>query len=319
MSQEYQKKMSEKSSISSFHQTFECFRFDSAACDSRLFPVPPHRHYFSEVMIVRSGVCRVTRSSNSILLHPGEVLYVSPLYQHSVDSADGKPVVFDVVKFSATRLREIPVYLSDIRSLALDAARAQLPVYMSAEEAEQYHLGDIISECLAETERQDFAWDLHVRALIYLLISGLTRFWISRREAFTDQPLPDQEDPLLEIPGYIEQNISEPLKVEDLARRCSLSYPWFAKRFREFYGLSCKQFIEHIRTETVEQYLVYSDLDLAEISSRTGYTDCSHMVKDFRRMTGTTPGQFRSMMKIQGQTPFSRFSGTTILNHPSKG
>ena len=311
--------MSEKSSISSFHQTFECFRFDSATCDSRLFPVPPHRHYFSEVMIVRSGVCRVIRSSNTLLLHPGEVLYISPLHQHSVDSADGKPVVFDIVKFSATRLREIPVYLSDIRSLAMDAARAQLPVYMSAEEAEKYHLGDIISECLVESGRQEFAWDLHVRALIYLLISGLTRFWITRREDFTDQPLPDQEDPLLEIPGYIEQNISEPLKVEDLARRCSLSYPWFAKRFREFYGLSCKQFIEHIRTETVEQYLVYSDLDLAEISSRTGYTDCSHMVKDFRRMTGMTPGQFRSTMKIQGFAPFSRFSAQSVPNHPSKG
>ena len=311
--------MSEQTRMNSFHQTFECFRFDTAACDSRLFPVPSHRHYFSEVLIVRSGAVRIIRVSSELTLHPGELIYISPLVQHAVDSADGKPVVFDVVKFSATRLREIPTYLSDIRSLALDAAHAHLPVYMSTEEVQKYHLADIISECLVECQRQDFAWDLHVRALIYLLITGLTRFWIARRENFTDQPLLDQDDPLLEIPGYLEQNISEPLKVEDLARRCSLSYPWFAKRFREFYGLSCKQFIEHIRTETVEQYLVYSDLDLAKISSRTGYTDCSHMVKDFRRMTGTTPGQFRSLMKIHGQTPFSRFSGHTLLNHPSKG
>ena len=76
---------------------------------------------------------------------------------------------------------------------------------------------------------------------------------------------------------------------------------------------------EHIRTGTVEQYLVYTDLDLAEISARTGYTDCSHMVKDFRRMIGVTPGHFRSLMKIQGQAPISRFSGSGVLNHPSKG
>ena len=311
--------MSEKNGFNSFHQTFECIHFDSTACDSRLFPVPPHRHYFSEVMLVRSGTARVVRGSTELILHAGELIYISPLVQHSVDSADGKPLVFDVVKFSATRLREIPTYLSDIRSMALDAGHAQLPIYMNTEEVRKYHLADIISECLVECERHDFAWDLHVRALIYLLITGLARFWIVRREAFTDQPLPDQDDPLLEIPGYIEQNISEPLKVEDLARRCSLSYPWFAKRFREFFGLSCKQFIEHIRTETVEQYLVYTDLDLAEISARTGYTDCSHMVKDFRRMIGVTPGHFRSLMKIQGHAPISRFSGSSVLNHPSKG
>ncbi len=311
--------MSVTNNIKSFQQTFECFRFDSAACDSRLFPIPPQRHYFSEVILVRSGICRLVRGNRKHTLHPGELLYVSPLVEISIDSADGNPVVFDIVRFSATRLKEIPSYMTDMRCLVLDAAHANLPVYMDTEEVKKYHLDTIVQECLVETERQSFAWDLHVRALIYLLISGLARFWISRRSDFTDQPLLNRNDPILEIPGYIEQNISEPLKVEDLARRCALSYPWFAKRFREFYGMSCKQFIEHVRTETVQQYLVYTDLDLADISAQTGYTDCSHMVKDFRRMTGITPGQFRSMMKVQGQTPFSRFSGQPILNHPSKG
>ena len=51
--------MSEKTGFNSFHQTFECIHFDSTTCDSRLFPVPPHRHYFSEVMLVRSGAARV--------------------------------------------------------------------------------------------------------------------------------------------------------------------------------------------------------------------------------------------------------------------
>ena len=311
--------MSETNNINTCYQTFGCFRFDSAACDSRLFPIPPQRHYYSQVMLVRSGICHVVRGNCTHTLHPGELLYVSPLVEISVDSEDGNPVVFDAIRFSATRLQEIPAYLSDMRCLALDAAHANLPVYMDAEEVKKYHLDSIIEECLVECERQRFAWDLQVRALIYLLISNLARFWLSRREDFTDQPLPNRDDPILGIPGYIEQHIDEPLKVEDLARYCTLSYPWFAKRFREFYGISCKQFIEHVRTETVQQYLVYTDLDLADISARTGYTDCSHMVKDFRRMIGVTPGQFRSVMKVQGQSPFSRFSGQPILNHPSKG
>ena len=79
------------------------------------------------------------------------------------------------------------------------------------------------------------------------------------------------------------------------------------------------QFIQQLRNEAVELYLVYSDLDLASISDRTGYTDCSHMVKDFRRMTGMTPGQYRSSMKIQGFAPFSRFSALPAPIHPPKG
>ena len=84
--------MSETNNIKSFQQTFECFRFDSAACDSRLFPIPPQRHYFSEVILVRSGICRLVRGNRKHTLHPGELLYVSPLVEISIDSADGNPV-----------------------------------------------------------------------------------------------------------------------------------------------------------------------------------------------------------------------------------
>ena len=101
---------------------------------------------------------------------------------------------------------------------------------------------------------------------------------------------------------------------QTLAARCSISYPWFAKRFHDYFGISCKQCIEKLRVETVEQYLTYSDLDLKTISQKTGYTDCSHMVKDFRRMNGMTPGQYRSLMKRQGRSPISPFEH----NSPSK-
>ena len=81
--------------------------------------------------------------------------------------------------------------------------------------------------------------------------------------------------------------------MEDLAARCGLSYPWFAKKFREIYGISCKDYIEQIRVAQVEKYLLFTDLDLMRISELTGYADCSHMIKNFKRIMDTTPGQYR--------------------------
>ena len=309
--------MSEMIQDSTLCQAFACYRVESPS-ENGTFSVEAHSHYFSEVMLMRSGTCRVLRGSYTYILKPGELIYISPLVRHSVESVDGSPVVYDVVKFSATRLREIPTYLSDLHSFTMDAAHAHLSVHMNSRDVQTWHLDKIITECVMECERRDFAWDLHVRALICLLITGLSRFWLNRRESLADYH-PHARDPILDIPAYIEQHISEPLKVEDLASQCGLSYPWFAKRFREFFGLSCKQFIQQLRNEAVELYLVYSDLDLASISDRTGYTDCSHMVKEFRRMTGTTPGQYRSMMKIQGHSHFIPFSRQAAPNHPSKG
>ena len=310
--------MSEQIPDVSICQAFEIFRVDSSSINAGIIPTPSLSHHFSEILLVRSGTCRVTRGSQVHMLAPGELVYIAPMIRHYIDSADGKPVVFDVVKFSLTRLMEIPSWLSSLRSIALDASSVQLPIQMTTEDVKFWHMDSIIEECLVECERQAFAWDLHVRALIYLLITGLARFWITGREHLA-VPQPAERDPILDIPAYIEQHISESLRVEDLARRCSLSYPWFAKRFHELFGISCKQFIEHVRAEYVEQYLVHTDMDLTEISELTGYTDSSHMVKDFKRMTGMTPGQFRSMLRLQGRRPFSSFSAPDRLNRPSKG
>ena len=296
---------------------FECMRFHSESAGN-MFPVPAHSHYFSEIILVREGVCHITRKGFSDQLSAGELIYIAPMIRHSIESADGNPVTVDVIKYSATRLREIPSYLTDLRALAADAAQVRVPIHASREDVSRYHLDSIIEECILESSRKEFAWELHIRALLYLLITGLARFWIDRRETLLDQ-LPKERNPILDIPAYIEQHISEPLRVEDLAANCSMSYPWFAKCFHEFFGISCKQFIMRIRVENVEQYLTYSDLDLSSISQLTGYTDSSHMVKDFRRMVGMTPGQYRTMMKKQGIVPFSRFSGDPAANHPSKG
>ncbi len=309
--------MNEPNRDFSLCQAFECLRFDSSDTGG-MFPVEAHRHYFCEIILVRSGVCSITRKGLTHLLRAGELIYISPMILHSITSADGNPITVDLIKFSPTRLREIPSYLTGLRALARDASQTRLPITMGAEDVSRYHLDSIIEECIVENARRDFAWDLHVRALLYLLITGLARFWISRRESLLEQ-LPKERNPILDIPPYIEQHISEPLRVEDLAARCGLSYPWFAKCFHEYFGISCKQFIVRIRIEAAEQYLVYSDLDLAAISSRTGFTDSSHMVKDFHRINGMTPGQYRSMMKNQGTIPFSRFSGQTAPNHPPKG
>ena len=303
--------------INPFYQAFACFRIDSVTCGD-LFPVYSHRHYFSEILLVREGTCRVLRKNITHILQAGEGIYFSPLVLHSVESADGKPVVFDVVKFSSTRLKEIPSYFSDLRAFALDAAQIRFPIQMNVEDVKNHHIDSIIRECLLESERQSFAWDLKVRALIYLLITALARFWLEKRDLLLDRKNPEP-DPILAVPGYVEQHIGEPLRVEELARQCGMSYPWFAKRFRDFFGISCKQFIEYMRADAVEQYLIYTDLSLSEISLRTGYTDCSHMVKSFRKLKETTPGQFRSVATAKDHTPFFRFSEPAYLNWGSKG
>ena len=58
-----------------------------------------------------------------------------------------------------------------------------------------------------------------------------------------------------------------------------------------------RDYIEQIRVARVEQFLLFTNLDLAEISEANGYADCSHMIKNFKRIMGITPGQYRMQQR----------------------
>ncbi|MDE5597394.1 MAG: helix-turn-helix transcriptional regulator, partial [Lachnospiraceae bacterium] len=72
-----------------------------------------------------------------------------------------------------------------------------------------------------------------------------------------------------------------------------LSYSHFAKCFKELYGRSCKDYIELIKIEKGEELLLFTDSSLSEISQETGFSDCSHFIKTFRKWKKITPGQYR--------------------------
>ena len=78
----------------------------------------------------------------------------------------------------------------------------------------------------------------------------------------------------------------------NLAERCGMSYSYFAKLFRRNYHQSCKEYIEFVRINRVTDLLLFTKLDLTYISQETGFSDCSHLIRTFRKWKGCTPRQW---------------------------
>ena len=79
-----------------------------------------------------------------------------------------------------------------------------------------------------------------------------------------------------------------------------MSYSYFAKMFLKYYGQSCKQYIEFIRLSKVENFLLFTDYDLNYIAAETGFADCSHLIRTFKKHYQITPKQFRLRSRTIG-------------------
>ena len=119
-----------------------------------------------------------------------------------------------------------------------------------------------------------------------------TGLHVARREF----PLPRSVRRAIE---YIHANLSENVRLEDIAAAARLSTFHFAREFAKTTGVAPHRYLMRARVAKVRKLLAESELGLAAIADEAGFSDQSHMSKVFRRLTGLTPKTFRNDRKFQ--------------------
>ncbi|MCG7904324.1 hypothetical protein A3195_08910 [Candidatus Thiodiazotropha endoloripes] len=89
----------------------------------------------------------------------------------------------------------------------------------------------------------------------------------------------------------LQQSLSEQAQYYQKSER------WLQKRYAEVYGMSFKQIQSNLRFQQTHQQLWYTlskgeSINLTELAYHSGYFDQAHFIKDFKRYTGMTPGQY---------------------------
>jgi AraC family transcriptional regulator len=102
---------------------------------------------------------------------------------------------------------------------------------------------------------------------------------------------------LRRVLSYIAENHEHELTLEDLANEAAMSTFHFAREFKRATGTTPHQHLIKFRVERAKALLTESQLPLAEVGLRTGFSHQSHFTRLFRRLTGTTPQSYRLMSR----------------------
>lgn len=93
----------------------------------------------------------------------------------------------------------------------------------------------------------------------------------------------------------VEERFVENLSLEQLANEAAMSPFHFTRSFKRAIGLPPHKFLASKRIDQAKLLLQTTTLPIMEIAFRVGYENVSHFIELFRRMTGRTPGEFRSV------------------------
>jgi AraC family transcriptional regulator len=97
----------------------------------------------------------------------------------------------------------------------------------------------------------------------------------------------------------IDAELEAGLSIDGLAEIAGMRRRAFTAAFREAAGLPVHQFVLRRRVDRAVELLENSDVPLAEIAQRTGFTHQAHMNRVVTRLKGQSPGRLRSRRRAQ--------------------
>ncbi|MBR6873963.1 MAG: helix-turn-helix transcriptional regulator [Ruminococcus sp.] len=278
----------------------ETFVFDA---EKRPFPVKQHWHYFAEFLYIIKGRADVICDGVSHIVSEGELIFLYPSAVHSILSAGSGQLLFAGLKFDPVKFPNTSSYAPSASAIFRYARSKDMQIHFDSRQTETLRAKEVFSDCVRETEQYLYGRDIMLRAQIYRLIFGIVRLWIDSGLDINGCPVRSADIFGIEnVAEYIDSRLSENIRVSEIAAMCHMSYSGFAAKFREQYGMSCKEYIERMRIFKSEEYLLFTDHDLTFISQQTGFSDCSHFIRCFRKHRGLTPKQFRLRQKESKET-----------------
>jgi len=117
---------------------------------------------------------------------------------------------------------------------------------------------------------------------------------------------------IAEAISYFKANFKSQPKLEEVAEQVHLSPFHFQRMFKDWAGVSPKQFLQYLSVEHAKEILKRGDINMLHTALETGLSGGGRLHDLFIKVEGMTPGEYRNggaMLQINysfADTPFGR-------------
>lgn len=121
--------------------------------------------------------------------------------------------------------------------------------------------------------------------------------------------------------GFFRENFKAQPKLDEVAEHVNLSPFHFQRMFKDWAGVTPKQFLQYLSVEHAKEILKHEDANVFNTALETGFSGGGRLHDLFIKVEGMTPGEYRNggaMLHINysfADTPF----GKVIVASTAKG
>lgn len=224
-----------------------------------------------------SGTGRMTWHDDTVDLLPHSVCLIHCNdYQYYRTTSQNEPWVHYYVHFDGSGLNAYAPYL-------LDKLRALYPVHWN-----------IFLENFQYLQKNELRNDPLSNSRSCLIISEMLNEMMAARYDLLVPDIADNYNAILPAYEYIRKNYWKQITIDELCNECHMSKYYFLHIFKEAVGEPPYQHLSRYRVDCAKQLLVSTNESVDFISHAVGFPNYSNFITQFKKLTGTTPNEYRN-------------------------
>ena len=250
-----------------------------------------HSHPYYEFILVRRGICEYLSGGKRFLLHPDEMLLISPGTVHTMICPD------DSSSYERLILQVNAAFMVQVLSDCLLRERTNnFPslYILRAEDVCRWGLRELLERINATAS----VTDSDLRDQLYRCQIGELMLTIEHVVRTSQSVAPSASSALISgVTAYILEHFRDPeLNVAGIAQQFYVSREHLSRCFKSYTNESIRHYITDLRMQEFRYGLV-TGKNVLDACLASGFSDYSSFVKTFRNLYDITPMEYREQLK----------------------
>lgn len=252
-----------------------------ATCVTQSFP--RHFHENFPVGVIERGALRFYYRGANVVAPAGSINLANPGETHTGQAASATGWTYRMFYFEPSLVQEVAAQIG---------GKARMPFFPAGVIEDNNLAGLIRQQHLALEEPGVPALEQEAR-----ILGMLTQLILRHAD---DRPIPrpvGREHRAVKLAqGYIEENYAENITLKHLSLMVDLSSFHLTRVFSREVGMPLHSYLNQVRVRRAKE-MIGRGSTVTEAALGAGFYDQSHLTRNFKRLLGVTPGQYRKSVQ----------------------